>query len=349
MIRGLYGVLRVIGKLPPNLLRKYILNRIGCRDDAVVIGPALGEDSAVINLDDKHLIIHSDPITGAVEYLGWLAVHIASNDIAVSGARPRWLLPIYFFTEDTSIEFIDNITRQVDEAAKEVEAMIVGGHSEFTPGLPRPIISMTASGLVDKDKYISTGGAQAGDIVIMTKYAGLEGTAILASDFREILIKKGVSAGELDKSRELIKQISVVREALLLSDYQYVTSMHDPTEGGLIGGLTEIAYASNKSIVIYEDEVNVLPQTLKYSRLLNIDYLKFISSGVLIATVPPKYIDDAFKLLEKNNIVVSQIGHVESYKGYLLKLIRRDGGVEEYTDVYVTDEIMRLWGKGNSY
>jgi len=147
----------------------------------------------------------------------------------------------------------------------------------------------------------------------------------------------------------LIKQISVVREASLLSDYQYVTSMHDPTEGGLIGGLTEIAYASNKSIIIYEDKVNVLPQTLKYSRLLNIDYLKFISSGVLIATVPPKYIDDAVKLLEKNNIVVSQIGHVESYKGYLLKLIRRDGDVEEYTDVYVTDEIMRLWGKGNSY
>jgi len=335
----------MIGKLPPKLLEKYIFSRIGVRDLDVLVGPSIGEDSAVIKFGDKYLVLHVDPITGAVELIGWLSVHISCNDISVSGARPRWLLPVLYMPEDSDENFIDILTKQIDKAAKEIDAMIIGGHTEFTPGLKRPMISMTAVGIVDREKLVRTGGANVGDKVLMTKYAGLEGTTILASDFYRELIKAGIDEDMIKSGKKLIKNISVVEEALILAENKYASSMHDPTEGGLIGGLTEIAYASKKTIEIWEDKIPVLDITMEFSKALDIDYLKLISSGVLIATVPDEYLDDAVSILRNKNIKVSVIGVVKEYTGDLLILNRRDGSRESYRDVYVLDELMRLWSE----
>jgi len=337
--------MNMIGKLPPKLLQKYVFSRIGVRDLDVLVGPSIGEDSAVIKFGDKYLVLHVDPITGAVESIGWLSVHISCNDISVSGARPRWLLPVLYIPEDSDENFIDMLTKQIDEAAKEIGAMIIGGHTEFTPGLKRPMISMTAVGIVDREKLVRTGGANIGDKVLMTKYAGLEGTTILASDFYRELIKAGIDEDMIKSGKKLIKNISVVEEALLLAENKYASSMHDPTEGGLIGGLTEIAYASKKTIEVWEDKIPVLDITMEFSKALDIDYLKLISSGVLIATVPDEYLDDAVSILRNKNIEVSVIGVVKEYTGDLLILNRKDGGSENYRDVYVLDELMRLWSE----
>ncbi|MEM1897293.1 MAG: AIR synthase related protein, partial [Ignisphaera sp.] len=122
------------GKLPPELLTRYILSRTGIRDSSVIIGPSIGEDAAIIDIGNgKILVMHVDPITGAVENIGWLAVHIACNDIAVRGVKPRWLLPVLFLPRDIDESVIDSITKSIDEAAKELEVSIVGGHSEYTP------------------------------------------------------------------------------------------------------------------------------------------------------------------------------------------------------------------------
>ena len=333
----------MIGKFPPKYLRKYIFNRIGVKDNDVILGPSIGEDSAIISMDDKYLVVHVDPITGSIGFLGWLAVHIVSNDIAVAGAHPRWLLPVYMFPTDVDERFIDEITKQVDEAAKEVDAMIVGGHSEFTSGLTRPIISMTGLGMVDKNRLVMTSGAREGDNVIMTKSVGLEGTAILASDFKELLLEKGVSEAFLENSMEKIKRVSVVKESLLLSKEGYVTSMHDPTEGGILGGLTEIAYASNKTLVVYEDKMSIEEDTLLYSKLLGIDPLRLISSGVLLATVPRDKTDDVVEFLRRNKIEVSVIGFVKRYDNSLVELHRSNGKVEYVRELQVLDELMRLW------
>jgi hydrogenase expression/formation protein HypE len=179
----------MVGKLHSKLLERYVFTRVGVRDPAVV-GPGIGEDAAIVDLGDgRVLVAHVDPITGAVENLGWLAVHIACNDIAVRGAKPRWLLSVLYLPEKADEELIDKITAQIDEAAKEVEVMVVGGHTEFTLGLDRPLISMTAIGIADRGRIVTTSGARAGDVVIMTKTVAVEGTAILATDFRDALLR----------------------------------------------------------------------------------------------------------------------------------------------------------------
>ena len=270
----------MIGKLRPNLLHRYIFSRIGIRDDKVILGPAYGEDAAIIDLNDKVLVIHSDPITGAIENLGWLAVNVVCNDVAVCGAKPRWLLSVYYFPENCDKKLIDKITEQVDKAAKELEVMIVGGHSEFTLGLNRPLITMTALGVVNKEKYVTTSGCKSGDLIIITKNVGIEGTSILATDFREDLRMRGVDDEKIEKGKEFIKNISVVKEALILADIG-VNAMHDPTEGGVLGGLAEMAYSSRKRIVVWEDKMPISEITQLFCKALNLDPLRLISLSLI--------------------------------------------------------------------
>ena len=339
----------MVGKLPPLLLSKYVLSRVGVRDPAVIVGPSVGEDSAVIDLGDgRVLVTHVDPITGAVEFLGWLAVHIVSNDIAVTGARPRWLLSVLYLPENSGAELISEITAQIDSAAKEVGAMVVGGHSEYTPGLKRPLISMTAIGITERSRFVRTGGARSGDVVLMTKVAAIEGTAILSTDFRDVLLSKGVPPDVLERGSGFIKSVSVVREALALAEAGLATSMHDPTEGGLLGGLTEIAYASSKTVEVWEDKVPVAEETRIICESLGIDVLRLISSGVLVATVPKEKAGDAIELLKLRGIKASIIGRVREFTGNLVVLHRSSGAVEKLDDVFVKDEIVRMWEKYKS-
>ena len=329
-------------KLRPAELVGFVLGRVGVRDSSVVVGPSIGEDSAVIDLGGFYLVVHSDPITGAVANIGWLSVHVASNDVAVRGARPRWLLPVILLPEGSGVDVVDAITAQIDEAARELGAMVVGGHTEYAPGIGRPIISMTAAGIVEKDRLVVTGGARAGDYIVMTKTVAVEGTSILAHDFAGKLVERGVPMWAIERARGYMRLISVVREALVLAEGGYATSMHDPTEGGLVGGLTEVAYASGKTLEVWEERIPVAEETKLMCRALSIDPLKLISSGVLIATVPQDKLEGALRRLEEAGVKASVIGRVRDYEGKLVKLHRLDGRVEEYEEVYVEDELMKL-------
>ena len=337
------------GKLPPEILKKYILSRVGVVDPSVIVGPSIGEDAAVIDIgDSKVLVAHVDPITGAVEFLGWLAVHIACNDVAVRGVRPRWLLPVLYLPENADLDLIDKITTQIDTAAKEVNAMVVGGHSEFTSGLTRPLISMTALGITEKGRYVTTSGARVGDVVLMTKTVGVEGTAILSTDFRDSLLRAGVPEDVIERGRGFLKMISVVKEALILSNAGIPTSMHDPTEGGLIGGLVEIAYASNKTLEVWEGKIPIAEETALMTKALGLDPLRLISSGVLVATVPQERVEEAIKLLNQYGIKATVIGRVNEYSGHYVVIRREDGRVEEIDELYVKDELISMWERYGS-
>ncbi len=331
-------------KLPPDILIKYVLSRVGVKDPSVIVGPSIGEDAAVIDLGDgKALVVHVDPITGAVENIGWLAVHIACNDIAVRGVRPRWVLPVLYLPKGAGVELVDLITSQIDLAAKEVNVMVVGGHSEFTPGLNRPLISMTALGLAEGGRYVRTSGARVGDVIIMTKSAGIEGTAILSTDFKDVLSDKGVPEDVLRRGREFIRRVSVVKEALALAEAGLATSMHDPTEGGVLGGLAEVAYASGKTIEVWEERIPVAEETKVIANALGLDPLRLISSGVLLATVSEGKSSKALNTLESLGVNASIIGRVREYSGYYVVLHRNDGSIEKLTGFFVRDELSRAW------
>ncbi|MDP8002586.1 MAG: AIR synthase family protein [Caldisphaera sp.] len=331
-------------KLPHDDMMKYVLSRIGKEDTQVIVGPRIGEDASIIDIGDgKVLVSHVDPIVGAIESIGWLSVNIVSNDIAVRGVRPRWLLSDILLPEGSGNELLDKVTLQIDSAAKEIGVMVVGGHTAFAPKLNRVIVSMTAIGIGEKDKVVRTSNAKEGDEIIMTKTAGVEGTAILATDFKKVLLKKGVSEDVLRRGREFLKFISIMREALVLSDAGLANSMHDATNGGVLEGIAEMAYASKKTIEVFEDRVPIADETVIMANALGIDSLKLISSGVLIASVPNRRSEKAIELLKSIGVKASVIGRVWKFSGDYVLLHRKRCGVERIKDVYVQDELDSLW------
>ncbi len=339
-----------MGKLRPEELSEKVIKVFskGLSSD-VLIGPSIGEDAAVIDLGSgKLLVVHPDPISGAIEYLGFLAIHIPSNDVAVTGAKPSYITDVILLPEGWCADELIRITKQMSEVANSLGISVVGGHTEYAPGIQHPIVVSTAFGITERDYLVRTSGARPGDYVLMTKYVGIEGTAVLATDFRGELLRRGVSEELLKKASEFIRYVSVVREALALADEGLPNSMHDPTEGGLIGGLAEVAYASKCSIELMVDYVPIHEVTLKLCRVLNIDPLRILSSGSLIATVPPENIDDALKTLRRVGVKASIIGRVTEYSGYLVKVVSKGRVVDTIRSAYVEDEVMKLWGVNSS-
>jgi len=312
-----------VGKLDPNMLRQVVFNRLGKQDLRVLLGPNIGEDATVIDFRDRTLVVHSDPITGAIENIGWLAVNVCANDIATRGVRPLWILTVLLLPEGVSLGQLKNITTQLDEAAKELGVAVVGGHSEVTAGIERPILITTALGETPKEKFVRTSGAKVSDSIIVTKGAAIEGTAILSHELESFLQRK-MDRKTLDKAKQFIKKISVVKDALTAVEVGGVHAMHDATEGGVAGGLQEIAWASNVGIIAYENKVPIYEETEAICQALKIDPLRTISSGTLIIAARPEEAAKILVTLRDRGIRAAIVGRVvDKKKG--IHVVRKNG------------------------
>ena len=295
----------MVGKVPPDGLRSHVFDRTGARDDRVLQGPAYGEDAAVLDVDGATLVVSSDPISLAAERVGTLGVPVACNDVAASGADPAWLTVVLVLPEDVP-EAVDAVTEQLHEAALEVGVAIVGGHSEYSTELPRPLLSLTAMGVTEQP--VPTAGARPGDCVLLTKGAAIEGTAILASDFRQQLLESGVAEETLERAVEFFDELSVLPEARLLRER--ATAMHDPTEGGVLDGLLELASASGTVLDIDRERIPVREESRLLCESMDVDPLRTFGSGALLGTVPPDEVDATLASLEDAGIRAACIGKV---------------------------------------
>ncbi len=297
------------GKIPIRLLEEILYRHLKRVDKELVLPPRIGEDAGAVAINDNRvLVIHSDPITAAGEKVGWLAIHIAANDIAATGAVPRWFTTVILLPENTNEEKIIEIVKDMRKALDELGASIVGGHTEYTPSVSSPIVIATAIGFQDRDRLVYTGGAREGDYLLLTKTVGIEATAVVAYE-KECELKNKLTKDEIETAKTFLKKISIVREAMLLNN-NIANSMHDPTEGGVIAAALEIAIASGKTIELWRDKVPIHPITKKILGLYNIDPLKSLSSGTLLATVPPDKIDEAKAVLDEIGVKATVIGVV---------------------------------------
>ncbi len=324
------------GKLPWRLLSE-LLELLPSEDADLVMGPRIGEDAAVIRLRDGFLVAHADPITTAATMIGWLAVHVSANDIAVRGVKPRWFIPIVMIPTKTSTETTKKIFMDMAKALRSIEGIVIGGHTEVSPDLSHPIISMTAIGYT-RGRVIFTRDAEPGDKVIVIGPIGGEGAAVIATDFEKILIDRGVEPSIIMEARRYIEKISVVDKALRIKDY--VNAMHDPTEGGVLQALREIALASGSDIIVDKRKFPIDGTVKKIADALGLDPLKLLSSGALIATVPPRYLGKIESILLDLGEEYSVVGEVVEGKGRLLLV---DDEEEIIIDNDIVDEIYMVW------
>jgi len=298
-----------VGKVPVDVLEKVVFPRVGARSERVILGPAVGEDAAVIDAGDKFLVVSSDPITGASRDVGWYAVHVNANDVAVRGARPLFLTLTVLLPRGANEELLEEVIKGADSAARELGVSIVGGHTEVTPFLDHPVVCGTMIGEVEKEKLVTTGGAKPGNLIVATKHAGLEGASILAWErYGELVDVVGKEA--LDRAKRFSEELSVAREALALNEKCRVMAMHDPTEGGVIGGLIELAIASKAGFCVEVKNIPVSEETRKICEALSVNPLRLISSGVLLAAIEREDVEVAAEVLNGLGVRWSIIGEV---------------------------------------
>jgi hydrogenase maturation factor len=301
------------GKLPAEALAR-LLAAAECDDPRVVVGPSIGEDAAVLRLGERLLVAKTDPITFATDVIGWYAVHINANDVATMGARPSWFMATILLPEGAAESLAEQIFEQITSACRSLGVTLVGGHTEITGGLERPIVVGTMLAEAAEGQVVTSDGARPGDHLLLTKGIAIEGTAVLAREAAEALRAQGVADDTVDRARNYIYDpgISVVEEALLACRTAPVHAMHDPTEGGLATAIYELAGAAKVGARIMADKVAVLPETTALCSALGLDPWGLLASGSLLIALAPEDCDKVVAALRKANSPTECIGTVAS-------------------------------------
>ncbi|MHA2049500.1 MAG: AIR synthase family protein [Promethearchaeota archaeon] len=318
-----------LGKLKHEYLAE-LLSRIKGNDPRVILDSKIGEDAAVIDMPgDNYLVAKTDPITFATNHIGYYAVHINVNDVVCTGATPKWfqstiLLP----SKVTTVDLIEKIFEDIYTACKSMNITVVGGHTEVTPNLERPIVIGSLLGEVEKHKLVSTSGAKPGDALILTKGIFIEGASIIGNEKEKELIRKKYDPEFIKVCKNFLFDpgISVYKEAMLAHENFKINSMHDPTEGGIATGIAEMAIASETGVLIEMSKINscILPEPLILSSVFNLNPIGTLSSGSLLIAIDDNQSLKLITLLKKNNIDAKKIGEFVS-KEEGLRVKNEDG------------------------
>jgi len=295
------------GKLASRQLAR-LLDRYGARQGgSVLVGPKVGVDAAAVRVNKGILVLASDPVTYASEELGSYAVHVNANDIFAGGAEPLWFLADILLPPGQG-KMADKIFAQIHSACRELRILLIGGHTEITPDLVRPIVAGFMLGRALGKQALTAGGVRAGDVIILTKGAAIEGTAIIARQFEREL-HKDLSQSLVRRARRFLKNpgLSVSAEARIAARHK-VHAMHDPTEGGLLNGLWEMSHASGCQLHVDLDRVPVYRETLRICRHFNIDPLRLLASGALLISCSKTVAKRLLKALACRGVTAVEIG-----------------------------------------
>ncbi len=331
------------GKLDIKFLRKMLI-KYKQTDDTVILGPQIGEDAAVIDMGKTALVVTTDPITFASDNIGYYSVVVNANDIATTGANPRWFTATILLPEAmTTINEVDSVFKQINTACAMLNISLIGGHTEITYGLERPIVVGQMIGEVEKDKVVKTGGAKKGDYILLSKGIAIEGTSVIAREKENYLVSHGIPKDLINRAKAFLFDpgISISEEARIAFQTGYVNSMHDITEGGLANGLHEMAIASGVKIEVDEKYIPIYEESRIFCSLFGIDPMGVIGSGALLISANSL---GAHKILEEahlKGIRIVKIGHV--YSGGVPSVNKITSKGLEPVPFFERDEILKVF------
>ena len=293
------------GKIPESVLKRSVLRQLHNRRDEVLLGAGVGEDCAALTLEaDEVFVMSTDPITGTGKEMGSLAVITTANDLASSGAEPVGVMLTILLPEESEEALLKEIMRDAEATCEKFHMQILGGHTEVSAAVNRPVISVSGVGKVKKDAMIKTGGARPGMDIVVSKWSGIEGTVILAKERERELLGRYATTF-IDRSKDLDAYISVLSEAAVAAR-SGVSAMHDITEGGIFGALWEMAEASGVGLEIDLKKIPVRQETIEICEFFGLNPYELISGGSMLMAA-----EDGNQLvheLEKAGIPAAVIG-----------------------------------------
>jgi len=298
-----------IGKVPEAILKRSVFKQIRHRRKEVLNRPGIGQDCSYVKLEDGEVcVLSTDPITGTVDEIGPLAVHVTANDIASSGAEVVGIMVSILFPYETSEQDLKYLIRDMEAECEKLNIEILGGHTECTKGVNQPIITVTGVGKIRKEELMHRKNVVDGQEIVLTKWAGLEGTAILAAAKEEELSKRYAKTF-LEDAKSLLNHVSIVPEAKICKNMK-VTAMHDVTEGGIFGALWELGAAANMGLEVDLSKIPMKQETIEICEFYDLNPYYLISSGsLLIVTEEANHL---VAELEKNGIKATVIGKMKA-------------------------------------
>ena len=331
------------GKLDVQILRR-LLQRYSRIDERVVLGPGIGEDAAAIDMGEKLFIVATDPITFATSEIGYYSVMVNANDIVTTGAEPRWFTVNILLPEARGNEkLVDSIFRQIHQACERLNISVIGGHTEITYGLDRPILVGQMMGEVRKEAFVTSGGARPGDYILLSKGICIEGTSLIARERGGELLSKGISQALIERAQRFLFDpgISVVQEARLAFGVGHVHAMHDITEGGLADGLHELSMAAGVKIVVEKDHIPVYAESQILCEAFGLNPLGVIASGALLITASPPQAERILEAAQRQGITMTKIGRIDAAGAPSVTMVTPDG--YEPVPYFERDEVTKIF------
>ncbi len=326
------------GKLPNHLLER-LLSDFSIQDASVILAAGIGEDTAAVDVTDTDtLILKSDPITFATDAIGHYAVVVNANDIATAGATPRWMLTTLLFPPGVTGSNIRQVMADLQEACSRWRITLCGGHTEITDAVTRPVVIGMMAGTVPRQHLIDKRHMRKGDLILMTKAAAIEGTAIIAREFSERLMKNGLSESDIRRCQDFLQHISILPEAKIAAAHAGVSAMHDITEGGVATAVRELGIVGGRSLIVNPAHVPIFDETRRIADMMGIDPLGLIGSGSLLICCRPNAAQGLIAKFRAEDIPVATIGLV----GGAGRTVDTVDGTE--WPEFAVDEITRLFG-----
>ncbi len=324
-----------LGKATAELFDQVILRRLGAKDPDVLVGPEHGVDVGVVRVADGVAVaLTADPVFVVPAYgwerAAWFAVHILASDAAMSGLPLRWMAVDLNLPPEITDDELTVLWDAFHRSCEDIGLAVVTGHTARYEGCTWPMVGgavCMASG--PEDAYVTPKMARPGDAVVVTKGAAIEATALFAATFPERLAR-GVGEDVVKAADALFGRMTVVPEATVARTFGLrdagVTAMHDATEGGVFGGLTEVAAASKVGMRIERSRIPVRPEVLAVCEHTRMDPYTSISEGTLICTVGPSRANAFVEALAEEGIDGAIVGEVtDAAQGTVLVT---DGGEE---------------------
>lgn len=326
-----------IGKLPEPILIRSVLKQVKHRREEVLVGPAVGQDCAVVQVEsDEVLVMSTDPITGTVKDLGSHSIHITANDLAASGAEPIGVMLTVMLPDTVEEPEVKKMMQEAEATCKKLNMEVLGGHTEITNVVRQPLISVTGVGKIKKSRVITTLQVQPEQDIVVTKWIGLEATTILAKE-REEELRKRFSAGIVDTAIGFDQFLSVVPESRIAMEHG-VTAMHDITEGGVFGALWEMASGAGVGLEVDLKKIPIRQETVEICQYFDLNPYQIMSSGSMMIAA-----DDGHELvrkLEKAGIHAAVVGRTNAGNDRIL----RNGEDVRYLDKPQPDELYKVLG-----
>ncbi len=312
------------GKPKPGFMNRVVFRSLGAKDQRIVKGPGRGLDNAVVAIGGGGvMLITTDPMSAipaiGMEKSAWLSVHLIASDYTASGNSPEFSAFNFNFPKEMMTNERERYLWRVGDECRRLGISVVAGHTGSYPGGGFTIIGGgTMFGFCRKDGYVDASMARSGDAILMTKGAAVEAAAMLAMSFPGF-VERAVGSRVLRKARRLLRDCSTVKDALTASALGLgpgrVTSMHDATEGGVLGGLAEMADASRTAFYVRRDDLHVPFEALAVCTTFGIEPLSTVSEGALLLTCNPSIIEELKRRLRRNGIPAFEIGTVRKGRG----------------------------------